>query len=470
MALPILAFVLVMGLITLHSFEYLMWAYLDPAKGRRSKKPHTRDPLEILLMIFLVVLIILGLLDAAQQLDPDFTQNHPRLKLVFLTAAGLTTVPMLLLLAAWCFLRFYNFRRHALHDLGLGSTTSSQWTNEAAKMQIDGLLPAEKRYQNRFETILLFKHGHDEFPFDKALQEYHREPIHFALALAELNTGLFTATSASGSSAARIFQRKLRAKRRNRDVIGQDVDEYLYENIHGMSYIQHWRYRKAKVVEFLEARTERHLEEQDAEHLAKWETQFQNFYDNVRAFCKHTGSEVDDLAPPRETINNLRKFASNRRQELAPLLEENARLNQQLTRYKRINAALQTRHTIEKLVFQLPKTKAYKVSGSGPKWQALWTRIWADASTNASNPFHKLWTDSTGAYARKNIENKGLALFADMSGEIHGYDQTRPNTFDYEHFDASARKVAMILHENQIVDQNTGDVDWGREIGKYPVV
>ena len=34
-----------------------------------------------------------------------------------------------------------------------------------------------------------------------------------------------------------------------------------------------------------------------------------------------------------------------------------------------------------------------------------------------------------------NIRDKGRNLFADMSGEIHGYDQRRRNTFDYEHFD-----------------------------------
>jgi hypothetical protein len=201
-----------------------------------------------------------------------------------------------------------------------------------------------------------------------------------------------------------------------------------------------------------------------------WETQFWNFARNIVSFCQYAGSEVDDLAPPGDAINNLRKFASDRRQELAPLLEVNARLNKELTSYKRINAALQTRHTIEKLVFELPDTAQYDHEGSGPKWLILWDQIWADARENENNPFHDLWTQATGQYARDNIRDKGRALFADMSGEIHGYEQRPPrNAFDYEHFDISARKIAMRLHENLIVDNNTGDVKWDREIRKYPV-
>ena len=137
--------------------------------------------------------------------------------------------------------------------------------------------------------------------------------------------------------------------------------------------------------------------------------------------------------------------------------------------YKRINAALQTRHIIEKLTFELPDTAEYDLSGSGPKWQVLWNQIWADASGNVNNPFHDLCTQSTGPYARDNILVKGRNLFSDMSGEIHGYDQRQRNTFDYEHFDISTRRVAMILHENPKVDQRTGDVAWAEEIRKYPI-
>lgn len=115
-----------------------------------------------------------------------------------------------------------------------------------------------------------------------------------------------------------------------------------------------------------------------------------------------------------------------------------------------------------------------------------------------NNPFHDLWTQTTGEYARVNIRDKGRNPFADMSGEIHGYDQRRRNTLDdehfdvsarkvamigkihgsdqrrrvaldYEHFDVSARRVAMILHETPIVDNKTGDVDWPQDIRKYPV-
>ena len=203
--------------------------------------------------------------------------------------------------------------------------------------------------------------------------------------------------------------------------------------------------------------------------MSAWFSQFTNYIANVNFFCQHTGSEVDDLAPPHETIQNLRKFASDRRQELAPLLEVNAKLHKELTSYKRINAALQTRYTIEKLVFELPDTAQYDVTGSGPKWEKLWHQIWQDASNNVDNPFHTLWTTSTGQYARDNIREKGRTLFADMSGEIHGYDQGQTDKLDYEHFDASARKISKILHDEPEINPRTGDVAWNEEIRKYPV-
>lgn len=254
--------------------------------------------------------------------------------------------------------------------------------------------------------------------------------------------------------------------------MGREAYEYGAEIVWGLSLLQTLRYWRFTPIELLNTRIvwyNSQLGLEDDLALNGWEKQFENFCDNVVVFYQHTGSEVDELALPRETINNLRKFASNRRQELAPLLEENARLHRDLTSYKRINAALQTRHTIEKLVFELPNTTPYNVRGSGRKWQALWNKIWTDASQNVNNPFHNLWTQSGGNYARDNIRDKGQDLFADMSGEIHGYEQKQGKVLDYEHFDASARKVAQILHDKPVIDQNTGDVDWANEVLKYPV-
>lgn len=196
-----------------------------------------------------------------------------------------------------------------------------------------------------------------------------------------------------------------------------------------------------------------------------WMVELGIFRMNVNLLCHHAGSEVDELDMPRKTINNLRKFASNRNQALAPLLEENAKLNKELASYKRINAALQIRRTIEKLVSELPETPEFDMDGSGPKWQKLWAVIWADAGTNLSNPFHKLWTDAKGQYARNDYQLKGRALFGDMSNEIHGYDR---RDFDYEHFDPSTRGIANVLRP-ETVDDRTGEVDWKREIRKYPV-
>ncbi|MCJ1436775.1 hypothetical protein MMC27_006157 [Xylographa pallens] len=335
-------------------------------------------------------------------------------------------------------------------------------------------LSVERKYETRFESISFFRHKPATFPIERALKEYHREPIAYALALAELNTEVIKATRTRNEHAFTLYINTLSLKRRNRDVLGNEDDEV------GLTILQLLRYSKIECSNLLNSRFGMRSQakttylvntswQERNKSLLAWKQQLQNFVTNVNFFCQHTGSEVDDLAPSQETINNLRKFGSDRRQELAPLLKVNADLTKESMSYKRINAALQTRHTIEKLTFELPDTTQYDLPGSGPKWQVLWEQIWANASGNVNNPFHNLWTQSTGPYARDNIRDKGRKLFADMSGEIHGYDQRPRNTFDYEHFDVSARRVAKILHEEPIVDQRTGDVDWAQEIRKYPI-
>ena len=335
-------------------------------------------------------------------------------------------------------------------------------------------LSVERKYKTRFESISFFRHKPTTFPVERALKEYHGEPIAYALALAELNTEVIKATRRQNEHVFINYINTLSSKRRDRDILGNE--DYKV----GLTIPQILRYWKIQCSKLLNSRfgtdffgERTYLVNASGQVPDKaffaWKQQLDNFVANVNFFCQHTGSEVDDLAPSRETINNLRKFASDRRQELAPLLKVNADLAKESMSYKRINAALQTRHTIEKLTFELPDTAQYDHSGSGPKWQVLWDQIWADASGNANNPFHNLWTQSTGQYARDNIREKGRNLFADMSGEIHGYEQRPRNTFDYEHFDVSTRKVAMILHEGPIVDQRTGDVAWAQEIRKYPI-
>ena len=333
-------------------------------------------------------------------------------------------------------------------------------------------LLAEDKYKTQFESISFFRrYSRQSFPIGKALQDYYREPIAYALALAQLNTQVFNATRHHHAKvvASSIY---IRAEaRRERDIVG--LEDYESGSV-GLKFSHILLYWKSSFSKILDGYSWKKLDErtkaQPNDHITSaWCSQFESYIGNVNFFCQHTGSEVDDLAPPHETIKNLRKFASDRRQELAPLLEVNAKLNKELTSYKRINAALQTRYTIEKLVFELPDTAQYDVTGSGPKWEKLWHQIWQDASKNIENPFHTLWTTSTGQYTRDNIREKGQKLFADMSGEIHGYDQGQTDKLDYEHFDASARKIAEILHNKPTIDQSTGDVAWKEEIRKYPV-
>lgn len=335
----------------------------------------------------------------------------------------------------------------------------------------------ESKYETRFESISFFR-SREPFHIEKALQDYHREPIAYALALAQLNTEVFKATRRRNRDGVIYFIHSLAARRRDRDMVG--IEDYDSGNV-GLKFshvLQYWRSRLSMLLDgHFEKNLKKRIEaarfldgaQLDRQMLHAWMLHFMNFVKNVNLFCQHAGSEVDDLAPPHETIKNLRKFASDRRQELAPLLEVNAKSNKELTSYKRINAALQTRYTIEKLVFELPDTAQYDVTGSGPKWERLWHQIWQDASKNVDNPFHTLWTQSTGQHARDNIQEKGRNLFADMSGEIHGYDQGQRDKLDYEHFDASARKIAKILHDEPIINPRTGDVAWNKEIRKYPV-
>ena len=341
------------------------------------------------------------------------------------------------------------------------------------------LLFAEREYKTRFESISFFrKFSRKDFPIEKALQDYHREPIVYAIALAQLNSEVFKTTGRRNREVVKGLLNHLDIIRRHRDMVGlEDYDSGIV-GLNSFPILQYWMMKLVELPrDFFRKNRERILkaipiedeEQLDVRTLNAWESQFKRFVANINFFCQHTGSEVDELAPPHKTIQNLRKFASDRRQELAPLLEVNAKLNKELTSYKRINAALQTRYTIEKLVFELPDTAQYDVTGSGPKWERLWHQIWQDARKNVDNPFHTLWTQSTGQYARDNIRDKGRALFADMSGEIHGYDQGQTDKLDYEHFDASARKIAKILHDEPEINPRTGDVAWNKEIRKYPV-
>lgn len=102
-----------------------------------------------------------------------------------------------------------------------------------------------------------------------------------------------------------------------------------------------------------------------------WIEELQKFRKNVNSLCQHVGSEVDELATPKESVYRLRKYASEGKQRMSPLFRENAFLREKLASYKCINAALQTRHSMERLVAQLPQSYCGG-HATTPKWKKLW--------------------------------------------------------------------------------------------------
>ena len=206
-------------------------------------------------------------------------------------------------------------------------------------------LYAEDKYKTRFESISFFRtFPRESFPIQKALQDYHGKPIAYALALAQLNTEVFRATRKRIGGHVTGAMYNLATARRLRDMVSledYDTGSAGLKSSHILRYLKS-RFSLVLDLYFLGILHERidssrfeNAAEPDYQHMSGWNSQITNFVTNVNFFCQHTGSEVDELATPHKTIQNLRKFASDRRQELAPLLEVNAKLNKELTSYKR---------------------------------------------------------------------------------------------------------------------------------------
>jgi hypothetical protein len=99
-----------------------------------------------------------------------------------------------------------------------------------------------------------------------------------------------------------------------------------------------------------------------------WIIELEVFRTNIMSLCDSVGSQVDKLATIQEITWRLRKYASEGKLALSPLFQRNAELEAELAKYKRINASLQTRHTIENLVANLPDDFP-KAAGTGGNWK-----------------------------------------------------------------------------------------------------
>jgi hypothetical protein len=143
-----------------------------------------------------------------------------------------------------------------------------------------------------------------------------------------------------------------------------------------------------------------------------------------------------------------------------------AELEAKLAGYNLINAALQIRHTIEKLCHHLPlheprwaniKARA----GTLGLWDKLWEEIWANAASNPQNPIYPIRKKARGEHEKKNFMEKGRRLYTDMSSLIHGWDR---RGWEWGYFDQQTEVLVEALRPQ--VKDGEDSVDWDEELGR----
>jgi hypothetical protein len=328
----------------------------------------------------------------------------------------------------------------------------------------------------RFSTLATFRNA-NEFPLDVALKQYHSDPIPYANALADIGKELCEITYQRDASDYCTLLAKGRLLRQ-RYYYMVDGSDGIFTFMSLRELFMPWQAIRlfdrrnrffrdhatsfgAKILRLVGFAGQR--EAAMAPSTVKWVDEFKMFRQNVNSLCRAVSSETDDFPTPQETIQRLKRYASEGKQRISPFYSENALLRKTIEGNKRVITALRVRHAIEKLVGELP-INTYPDRHSGPRWTRFWRNMWADAQDNAHNPFHELRTRATGPYDLRNIERRGEQLFADMSTEIHhcaGMD------LEYEHFDYWTREITNVLVPDD--DMRTGDVNWRQEIRRYPV-
>lgn len=204
------------------------------------------------------------------------------------------------------------------------------------------------------------------------------------------------------------------------------------------------------------------LETTNTSNTVRWIEEFEKFRKNVNRLCRDIGCEVEDFPTLQETIQRLKRYASEGTQKMSPLWEENARLKRKHEAQKRIIAAVQIRCTIENLVHAIPNKGKYDDRAAGNKWKTLWSDIQDDVKINDQSPFCALLKGATGHRA-DDIIKAGVNLYSAMSAEIHGYEGLDAS---YEHFDIPTNKISRSLLP--CPHRASKDVDWKEEIKKYP--
>jgi hypothetical protein len=346
------------------------------------------------------------------------------------------------------------------------------------------LLPSEQKNlaakPGHFATLATLRHETD-FPLKKAIDEYHLDSINYALALAEVAKEICEVTHRNDAAGYRALLASDRLNRQRRDIKGDDIEgTFILMTVRDWILSGRAKRFLIRIGEFCKkvwhlvslkrtAEPGRELriglETEATIEPSKWIKELHKFRKNLNLLCQKVGSKVDEFAAPQDTINYLRTYAAEGKQRMSPLYEENAKLRHQLESYKRINAALQIRRTIERLVNQIPAEGRYNTFSAKKKWEYLWGDIRKDAETNDKNPFYEVFKEAKG-FEIEDIKRKGKALYSDMSLEIHGYEK---KDFDYGHFDSATRRVTRVLRPKaELVDKDNIDVDWKEEIKKYP--
>jgi hypothetical protein len=378
------------------------------------------------------------------------------------------------------------------------------------------LLPGEVKSKEKqtgkpggYKTLATFRLDTD-FPLEDALNEYHVDPIPYVIALADIGKEVCEITyQTNATKYCEVLANQRLHQQRYYQLIegaeGKFTMMTLREAFMPSQAVRildipkrFFRDRRAAILQNILNRAGLSIKSEisTSSTTVNWINELAIFRKNVIDFCKYAGSHVDENAPLQDIIQSLRTYAAEGKQKISPLFDQNAQLREKLEHCKRIRAALQIRHAIERLMAELPQSKKntskedateastfkknvpkattaekssskkarYDVWGSGPKWKRFWKDVWEDAQTNSENPFNKLFVDAKGPYGVKDIKRRGKYLFSDMSQDIHWYWNA---DIECAYFDDLTKKIAKILWPTDI-DHATGEPKWELEIQKYP--
>ncbi|KAL3418799.1 hypothetical protein PVAG01_09020 [Phlyctema vagabunda] len=303
-----------------------------------------------------------------------------------------------------------------------------------------------------FHTLSEYRRTHDDdFPLAQALREYLSDPICYSNALGMVARRIEEIMLNS----TEYLRTKYSRAKADRQLISFAVRSSIPE-VESLAMI-------CILLKNLLRREPKENPESDI-----WFADWQLFNKNLVRFCKRVGSDALEDDDPFVLIKNLSEYSLNGG-NMKYLLQEFYNQSAKIGHLNSMNAVLQTRHTIEKLVAQLPDTPHYRSTGAGPKWRILWDDTWKAAKEGQeSNIFSAMYDRAKSrSYDEKSRDKRGKALFATMSEAIHDF---RGLDIDYQNFDPATKDIVMALTPLPMnVNKDTGYVNWSKEILRYKV-